>query len=113
MKNGTAIRVYFVMKLKNDRNTVPGVSIAEPDPDLPPPPVVPRAPGARLLPLARAYDPEQEVYQVTVWTNRYGNARVFGTTIGHHTETMESPVYLDLVTRGLLWAAGRLEGGTP
>ena len=44
-----------------------------------------------------------------IWVNRYGKARVFGTTVGHHNETMESKTYLDLVTRGLLWAAGRLK----
>ena len=36
------------------------------------------------------------------------------TTIGHHNETMLEPTYLDLVTRGLLWAAGKLgEDGKP
>jgi type 1 glutamine amidotransferase len=40
--------------------------------------------------------------------------RVFGTTIGHHNETMRQETYLDLVTRGLLWAAGKLdESGKP
>ena len=43
-----------------------------------------------------------------VWVNKYGKSRVFATTLGHHNETMESKEYLDLVTRGLLWATGRL-----
>lgn len=43
-----------------------------------------------------------------VWVNQYGKGRVFGTTLGHHNETMAEEVYLDLVTRGLLWAAGKL-----
>jgi type 1 glutamine amidotransferase len=41
------------------------------------------------------------------WINRYGKARVFGTTYGHSDETFSDPVFLDYVTRGLLWAAGR------
>ena len=47
---------------------------------------------------------------VVVWTNEYGpkKARVFGTTLGHFSEAVEDPRYLDLVTRGLLWAAGKL-----
>lgn len=49
-----------------------------------------------------------------VWVNTYGQARVFGTTLGHSNETMGNPVYLDLVTRGLLWACGKLdENGKP
>ncbi len=47
---------------------------------------------------------------VIVWTNEYGakRARVFGTTLGHNNATVEDPKFLDLVTRGLLWAAGKL-----
>jgi hypothetical protein len=53
---------------------------------------------------------------VVVWTNEYGPAktRVFSTTIGHNNETVADPRYLDLVTRGVLWATGHLnEDGTP
>ena len=46
--------------------------------------------------------------QVCIWVNQYGRSRVFGTTIGHHNETMEDPTYLDLLTRGMLFAADRL-----
>ncbi|MFU7559097.1 ThuA domain-containing protein [Roseiconus sp. JC912] len=42
-----------------------------------------------------------------VWTNRYGKARVFGTTYGHSNSTFEDPVFLDLVVRGTVWAAGQ------
>ena len=45
--------------------------------------------------------------QTCVWTNQYGKGRVFATTIGHYNETMVEPTYLDLVTRGLLWACGK------
>ena len=47
---------------------------------------------------------------VVAWGNLYnGKAKVFGTTIGHNNMTVSDPRYLDLVTRGLLWAAGKLE----
>jgi hypothetical protein len=42
--------------------------------------------------------------------NSYGSGRVFGTTLGHANGTVGHPVYLDLVTRGLLWVCGRLDG---
>jgi len=41
-------------------------------------------------------------------------ARVFGTTLGHSDTTMSSDTYLDLLTRGLLWACDKLdENGKP
>lgn len=43
------------------------------------------------------------------WTNLYGKARVFGTTYGHSNETFEDSVFLDTITRGALWAAGKLK----
>lgn len=53
---------------------------------------------------------------VVVWTSVYGpkNARVFSTTLGHNSETVSDPRYLDLVSRGVLWATGHLTPeGTP
>jgi type 1 glutamine amidotransferase len=53
---------------------------------------------------------------VVVWTNQYGpkKARVFSTTIGHNNATVQDSRYLDLVTRGVLWATGHLnDDGTP
>ena len=53
---------------------------------------------------------------VVIWTNEYGpkKTRVFSTTIGHNNETVSDPRYLDLVTRGVLWATGHLnDDGTP
>ena len=53
---------------------------------------------------------------VVAWTNEYGpkKTRVFSTTIGHNNATVEDARYLDLVTRGLLWSAGKLnDDGTP
>ena len=45
--------------------------------------------------------------QVCVWTNSYGDGKVFATTIGHYNETMAEPKYLDMITKGLLWACER------
>lgn len=39
------------------------------------------------------------------WTNRYGKARVFGTTYGHSVATFEDPVFLKTLARGIKWAA--------
>jgi len=44
-----------------------------------------------------------------VWINQYGKARVFGTTYGHSDDVWRDPNFLTLVSRGTLWAAGRLE----
>lgn len=65
-------------------------------------------------PLAQAFGEESKKQQVTVWTNRFAGVRVFGTTIGHHNETMQTDTYLDLIASGLLWAANKLdEAGKP
>ena len=41
----------------------------------------------------------------TFWTNKYGKARVFGTTYGHSNETFQDKVFLDAVINGMMWAA--------
>jgi uncharacterized protein len=61
------------------------------------------------IPLAEAYGEDTKADHVCIWVNTYGEGRVFGTTLGHHNETMQHPIYLDLVTRGLLWAVKRLD----
>lgn len=65
-------------------------------------------------PLAKAYGEETKKDHVVIWVNQYGKGRVFSTTLGHANATMSSPEYLDLVTRGLLWACNKLkDDGTP
>ena len=65
-------------------------------------------------PLGLAYSHETKIDETCVWINTYGKGRVFGTTVGHYANTMEQPEYLDLVTRGLLWACGQLgDDGKP
>ncbi|HEY1173903.1 MAG TPA: ThuA domain-containing protein [Verrucomicrobiae bacterium] len=44
-----------------------------------------------------------------IWTNQYGKARVFGTTYGHSDDTFRDEVFLNYVSRGILWSAGRLK----
>ena len=64
-----------------------------------------RADGARL---ARGKQGRAE--SIVAWTNTYnGKTRVFGTTLGHNNATVADPRYLDLVTRGLLWAVDKLD----
>lgn len=60
-------------------------------------------------PLAVAKDREKGTEEVCVWTNLYGDTRVFGTTLGHHNETVSDETFLNLLTRGTLWAADKLE----
>ncbi len=62
-----------------------------------------------FTPLAKAYGEDTKQDHVLVWTNQYGAGKVFATTMGHNNSTMEDPVFLDLVARGLLWACGKLD----
>lgn len=59
-------------------------------------------------PLAKGKQGNSET--VVAWTNEYGDkkTRVFSTTLGHNNETVSDARYLDLVTRGLLWACDKL-----
>ena len=67
-----------------------------------------------LVPLAQAYGQDTKKDHVCIWLNTHGKGRVFATTLGHSNKTMQSDVYLDLVTRGLLWACDKLdESGKP
>lgn len=43
-----------------------------------------------------------------IWTSKYGKARVVGTTFGHSDDTFGDPVFINMVSNGILWAAGRL-----
>jgi type 1 glutamine amidotransferase len=63
-------------------------------------------PLARGKQTVRGKDGKERVEEVVVaWTNLYkGKARVFATTLGHNNATVADGRYLDLVTRGLLWA---------
>jgi uncharacterized protein len=62
------------------------------------------------VPLAESLTPEKpSARHPAIWVNTYGKGRIFGTTLGHSNETMQRDLYLDLVTRGLLWACDKLD----
>jgi type 1 glutamine amidotransferase len=64
--------------------------------------------------LAQAYGLDNKRDHAVIWTNTFGQGRVFGTTLCHHTKTMNDPAYLDLLTRGLLWSCNKLtDDGKP
>jgi len=66
------------------------------------------------VPLAQAYALDNKKDHTVIWTHTFGKGRVFGTTLAHNNTTMRDPVYLDMLTRGLLWACDKLEkDGTP
>ncbi|MBC8001278.1 MAG: ThuA domain-containing protein [Opitutaceae bacterium] len=46
---------------------------------------------------------------VVAWANDYKGTRVFSTTIGHNNTTVGDTRYLDLVTRGILWATKKAD----
>jgi uncharacterized protein len=57
--------------------------------------------------LAQAFGEESKKNQPVIWTNRFAGVRVFGTTLGHHNELMQSKEYLDMIAAGVLWVTGR------
>jgi len=62
-----------------------------------------------MTPLAQSYSIESMKTYPLMWTNTHGKARVFVTSLGHNNEMVADPLYLDIVTRGLLWTVGRLQ----
>jgi type 1 glutamine amidotransferase len=46
-----------------------------------------------------------------IWTNRYGNGRVFVTTMGHDLKAISSPEFRTTLLQGMTWAAtGKVDG---
>lgn len=61
-------------------------------------------------PLAKSLTPgKPDDQHPCIWINKFGKCNVFGTTLGHLNDTMKSDVFLDTVTRGLLWTCGKLD----
>jgi len=56
-----------------------------------------------------AYGAQGQTTNMVVWVNDFQGTRVFSTTLGHNTETVGDPRYLDLVSHGLLWAVKKLD----
>ena len=44
------------------------------------------------------------------WLNNAGSTQIFGTTLGHTDQTIAEPVFAQLVTNGMLYVTGRLDG---
>lgn len=66
------------------------------------------------IPLAVAPGVDSEGDHPVIWVNTFGKARVFGTSLGHHNITINTPEWLDLVSRGTLWTVGKLgDNGKP
>lgn len=49
--------------------------------------------------------PGVNTHTPVVWTNRFGQGRVFVTSVGHEIDTLRRPVFLALLCRGAEWAA--------
>jgi type 1 glutamine amidotransferase len=64
-------------------------------------------PGAKAL--ASSVSEKTGEEQPVVWANDYKGTRVFGTTYGHSDATFKDPIFINLLARGVLWAAGKLE----
>lgn len=65
-------------------------------------------------PLAKAYGEDTMQDHTVIWVNKFGDAKIFGTSLGHHNETMNNDIWLGLVARGALFVTGHLqENGKP
>lgn len=62
-------------------------------------------PGATVL--ATAHSNETKENEPVIWINELGKTRIFGTTIGHHNETMLDPKYQSVLADGFKWAMNR------
>ncbi|MSU22863.1 MAG: ThuA domain-containing protein [Opitutus sp.] len=62
-------------------------------------------PGAKAL-ATSVSEADGKTYPV-IWANDYHGTRVFGTTFGHGNATWHDPVFIAVISHGLLWAAGR------
>lgn len=60
-----------------------------------------------VVPLCTSKDQTSGKDQVCVWANQFDKGRVFGTTLGHHNETVGDAKFLDLIARGVQWAADK------
>jgi type 1 glutamine amidotransferase len=64
-------------------------------------------PGTKALATSASEKTGKE--QPVFWIHDYHGARIFGTTFGHSDETFRDPVFLNTLSRGIMWAAGRLK----
>ena len=63
-------------------------------------------PAIRVMATTAFEDYDGAVMPVT-WTKLYGKGRVFYTSLGHHADILAMPQSLQMMERGMLWAAGQ------
>lgn len=63
--------------------------------------------GEKTIPLASSVSEKDGVTHPVIWANDFGGTRVMGTTYGHSDATFSDPVFIRLLARGILWAAGK------
>jgi uncharacterized protein len=72
------------------------------------------AKGENVEVLAGGHYPDSDDNHPCIWTNKYQESKVFGISLGHHNETMQAKEFQDVLSRGALWTAGKLqEDGKP
>lgn len=59
--------------------------------------------------LATARSERDGSTHAVAWANDFHGARVFGTTFGHSDATFSDPAFLEMVTRGIVWASGKAD----
>lgn len=62
-----------------------------------------------VTPLATSASERNDQEHTVIWVNDFRGVRVFGTTYGHSDDTFRDPVFIDLLARGFVWAAGKME----
>ena len=62
-------------------------------------------PNARAI--ATSVSEKTKKEHPVAWVNQYGKARVFGTTYGHSDDTFRDDHFINLLARGIVWAAGK------
>lgn len=63
-------------------------------------------PAIRVMAITRFEDYGDTIMPVT-WTKTYGRGRVFYTSLGHHADIVAMPQTMQMLERGMLWAAGQ------
>ena len=71
-------------------------------------------PAMRVMATTAFEDYGDAIVPVT-WTKTYGKGRVFYTSLGHHADIVAMPQTMQMMERGMLWAAGQwqVEMGVP
>ena len=63
--------------------------------------------GEKATPLASSVSEKDGSEHPVIWANDFGGTRVVGTTYGHSDATFGDPVFIRMLARSILWAAGK------